>query len=71
MAGRVLMPVGFREKPEQLRAMCTFLKRLGTAEVVLVHVGPSTRGTGEQDTDYIAMSFRKRSILSHIRVKRF
>ncbi len=102
MLRRVLLPVGFHEKPEQLRAMCTFLKSLGTGEVVLVHVGPSTRGAGKQNhrriaavadqvqslglstqtvvrpgsrqmvivavaeelgADYIAMSFRKQSIL--------
>lgn len=102
MLRRVLVPVGFREKPEQLRAMCTFLKSLGTGEVVLVHVGPNTRGPGRQnqrritavadqvqslgfstqtvvrpgsrqmvivaiaeelEADYIAMSFRKQSIL--------
>jgi nucleotide-binding universal stress UspA family protein len=102
MLRRVLVPVGFREKPEQLRAMCTFLKSLGTAEVVFVHVGPNTRGAGKQnqrrieavadqikslgfstrtvvragsrqmviagvaeelETDYIAMSFRRQSVL--------
>lgn len=102
MLRRVLIPVSFHEKAEKFSRMCTFLKSLGTEEVVLLHVGPATKGPGRQNRrrleelagrvgeqgfqvqtelrpgsvqmvtvrsaeelncDYIAFSFRKKSIL--------
>ena len=49
MLKRVLMPLNFHESKERIDNVCEFIKTLGTEEIVLLHVGSSSGGTGRHN----------------------
>jgi len=72
MLQKGLVPLGFRESLIQVTRMCTFLKKLGTREVLLLHVGSNRGKTGrrnQQRMDEYADAVQQLGIRTNIAIQ--